>query len=223
MRDEQNVPSSFPTTFTRSKEPQKQVPDFGGSFHQRSRNGDGGGGSMAEHRRGAKDNAPTSKYTKSASNEPDGRGSNKRADNRIEESSGNRRKGRPDRPNSDLLDRHRDSGSSNSRGGISGGNPEAGLSRDSRFMTGNPSNFQNGDMEHKRTGPIKQTNTSGPPIREQPPKKNTPNNPGPKRRSGQGKGQGPRGSEKGHNMEQVWRPGDQCFALYWEDSKVGHD
>ncbi|XP_076011612.1 tudor domain-containing protein 3 [Genypterus blacodes] len=223
MRDEQNVPSTFSTTFTRSKEPQKQA-DFGGSFHQRSRNGDGGGGVMAEHRRGAKDNAAPSKYTKPASNEPDGRGGNRRPDSRIEESSGNRRKGKPDRPNSDHPDQHRNSGSMNlnSRGGISEGNQEAGLSRDSRFKTGDPSNFQNGDMEHKRTGPIKQTNTPGPPIREQPPKKTTMNNPGPKRRSGQGKGQGLRGPERGHGMEQMWKPGDQCFALYWEDSKFYH-
>ncbi|KAF7652739.1 hypothetical protein LDENG_00092840 [Lucifuga dentata] len=223
MRDEQkNFPPSFPTTFTRSKEPQQQM-DFSGSFHQRSRNGDGGG-SMAEQRRGAKDSAPASKQTKFAGNDPDGRGNNKRADNRTEEPSGSRRRGKPDRPNSDHLDRHRDSGPSNlnSRGGTSGTNQEAGLSRDSRVMIGEPSNCQNGDIEHKRTGPIKQTNSSGPPTREQPPKKNTSNNPGPKRRSRQGKGQGPRGSEKGHWMEQAWKPGDQCLALYWEDSKFYH-
>lgn len=88
-------------------------------------------------------------------------------------------------------------------------------------MTGDPSTFQNGDMEHKRTGPIKPANSSFPPNREQQlSKKNAPNNPGSKKRSGQGKGQGPRGPEKSHNVEQAWKPGDQCLALYWEDSKV---
>lgn len=179
---------------------------------------------MAEQRRGAKDNPAASKYTRPVSNEPDGRGGTKRADGRIEESSGNRRKGKPGRPNSDHPDQQRNSVSMNSRGGISEGTQEAGLSRDSRFKTGDPSILQNGDLEHKRTGPIKQANTSGPPIREQPPKKTTTmNNPGPKKKSGQGKGQGPRLPERGHGMEPMWKPGDQCFALYWEDSKVCHE
>lgn len=99
---------------------------------------------------------------------------------------------------------------------------ETGLLRDCRTMTGDPSHFQNGDMEHKRTGLIKPTNSSCPPNRELPPKKNTSNNPGPKRRSGQGKGQGPRGPEKSHIVERAWKPGDQCLALYWEDSKFYH-
>ncbi|KAM9366903.1 tudor domain-containing protein 3 isoform 2-T2 [Symphorus nematophorus] len=223
MRDEQSFPSTFTTTFTRSKEPQQQM-EFSGSFHQRSRNGDGGGNMGGpSHRRGGKDSAPMSKLTNSAGGELDGRGNNKRTD-RTEEPNNSRRMGKNDRPNSDHFDRQRDSGppNFNMRGGSSGTSQEAGLSRDCRITTGEPSHFQNGDMEHKRTGPIKPPNSSFPPNREPPPKKNTSNNPGPKRRSGQGKGQGPRGPEKTHIVERAWKPGDQCLALYWEDSKFYH-
>ncbi|XP_040898642.1 tudor domain-containing protein 3 [Toxotes jaculatrix] len=222
MRDEQIFPSSFTTTFTRSKEPQQQT-EFCGSYHQQSRNGDGSGGNMAgpSHRRGVKDNVPTSKLTNSAGSEVDGRRNNKRTD-RTEEPNNSRRKGKTDRPNSDHLDKQRDNGPPNLRGGSSGTSQEVGLSRDSRVMTGEPSHFQNGDMEHKRTGPIKPTNSSGPPNREPPPKKTNSNNSGPKRRSGQGRGQGPRGTEKSHIVEHAWKPGDQCLALYWEDSKFYH-
>ncbi len=220
MRDELIFPSSFTTTFTRSKEPQQQV-EFSGSYHQRSRNGDGSGNMAGmSHKRGIKDIAPTSRLTHSASSEQDGRGHNNRTD-RIEDNN-SRRMGKTDRPNSDHLDRQRDGRASNfnSRGGSSGTSQEGGLSRECRIMMGDPSHFQNGDMEHKRTGPIKPANSLCPPNREPPPKKNASNNPGPKRRSGQGKGQGPRGSEKGHIVEHTWKPGDQCLALYWEDSKV---
>ena len=225
MRDEQSLPSSFTTTFTRSKEPQQQM-ELSGSYHQRSRNGEGGGGgNMAgpSQRRGIKDHVPPSKLTNSAGSEMDGRGNNKRIE-RTEEPNISRRKGKTDRPNSDHIDRQRDSGppNFNFRGGSSGMSQEVGLSHDSRVMTGGPSHFQNGDMEHKRTGPIKPTNSSCPPNREPPPKKTTSNNPGPKRRSGQGRGQGLRGPEKSHIVEHAWKPGDQCLALYWEDSKVCH-
>ncbi|XP_035508244.1 tudor domain-containing protein 3 [Morone saxatilis] len=224
MREEQIIPSSFTSTFTRSKEPQQQM-EFGGSYHQRSRNGDGGGNMTGPpHRRGGKDTAPTSKQTNSAGSEVDGRGSNKRTD-RTEEPNNSRRMGKADRPHSDHFDRQRDGGppNFNSRGGSSVASQEAGLSRDCQIMTGDPSHFQNGDMEHKRTGPIKPPASSCPP-KELPPKKNAPNNPGSKRRSGQGKGQGqgPRGSEKSHIVERPWKPGDQCLALYWEDSKFYH-
>ncbi|CAK6965934.1 tudor domain-containing protein 3 isoform X1 [Scomber scombrus] len=227
MRDEQIFPPSFPTTFTRSKEPQQQT-EFSGSFHQRSRNGDGGGGNMAgpSHRRGAKDNAaPTPKPTNSAGNDLDGRGNYKRTDNRIEEPNNSRRKGKTDRP--DNPDRQRENGPPNfiSRGGSSGTSQEARLLQDSRLLKGDPSHFQNGDLEHKRTGPIKPTHSFSPANSQQPPpKRNTSNNPGPKRRPGQGRGQGqgPRGSERSHLVENAWKPGDQCLALYWEDSKFYH-
>uniref|UniRef100_A0A3B4WMS7 Survival of motor neuron-related-splicing factor 30 n=1 Tax=Seriola lalandi dorsalis TaxID=1841481 RepID=A0A3B4WMS7_SERLL len=222
-RDEQIFPPSFPTTFTRSKEPQQQM-EFSGSHHQRSRNGDGGGGNMAglSHRRGVKDNVPTSKLTNSAGSEVDGRGNNRRTERTEEPNS--RRKGKNDRPNSEHFDRQRDSGppNFNLRGGSSGPSQEVGGSRESRVMTGDPSHFQNGDMEHKRTGPIKPSNSTCPPNREPPPKKTTSNNSGPKRRSGQGRGQGPRGQEKSHIVEHSWKPGDQCLAQYWEDSKFYH-
>lgn len=217
MRDEQTFPSSFPTTFTRSKDPPQQM-EFSGPYHQRSRNGDG---NMAgpSHRRGGKDAA--SKLTNAAGSELDGRGNNRR----TEEPNNSRRTGKTERPNSDHVDRQRDSGPANfnSRGGSSGMSQEAELSRDCRIMTGQPSHFQNGDVEHKRTGPIKPANSACPPTREPAPKKNTPNNPGPKRQGkGQGKGQGPRGPEKSHIVERAWKPGDQCLALYWEDSKFYH-
>ncbi|XP_041790113.1 tudor domain-containing protein 3 isoform X2 [Chelmon rostratus] len=223
MRDEQIFSSSFTTTFTRSREPQQPM-EFSGSQHQRSRNGDGGGNMAGpSHRRGVKDTASMSKLTSSAGSELEGRGNNKRAD-RTEEPNNSRRMGKTDRPNSDHLDRQRDGGppNFNFRGGSSGTSQEAGSSRDIRMMTGDPSHFQNGDMEHKRTGPIKPANSSCLPNREPPPKKNTSNNPGPKRRSGQGKGQGPRGPEKSYIVERAWKPGDQCLALYWEDSKFYH-
>ncbi|TKS69678.1 Tudor domain-containing protein 3 [Collichthys lucidus] len=223
VRDEQIFPPAFATTFTRSKEPQQQM-EFSGSFHQRSRNGDGGGNMAGpSQRRGNKDTAPTSKLINSTGNELDGRGNNRRTD-RTEEPNNSRRMGKTDRPNSDHFDRQRDSGppNFNSRGGSSGTSQDSGFSRDSRITTGDPSHFQNGDMEHKRTGPIKPPNSSGPPNREPPPKKNTSNNPGPKRRSGQGKGPGPRGPDKSHIVERAWKPGDQCLALYWEDSKFYH-
>ncbi|KAM9860644.1 tudor domain-containing protein 3 isoform 1-T2 [Aulostomus maculatus] len=220
MRDEQIFPSSFPTTFTRSKDPQQQM-EFSGSFQQRSRNGDGGGGNMfgPSHKRGSKDNAPTPKLTSFPGNDLDGRGSNKRMDGRIDEANNSKRKGKTDRP-----DFHqRDGGLPNfsSKGGSLGTPCEMEASQGSR-LTGDPSNFQNGNMEHKRTGPIKPLNLSGPANRGQPPKRNTPNNPGPKRRSGQGKAQGPRGAEKSHLGDQAWKPGDQCLALYWEDNKFYH-
>ncbi|XP_041662976.1 tudor domain-containing protein 3 isoform X2 [Cheilinus undulatus] len=224
LRDEQNFPSSFPTTFTRSKEPQQQM-ELSGSYHQRSRNGDGGGGgnmSGQSQRRGAKDNAPTSKFSNSAVSELDGRG-NKRPD-RNDEPSNSRRMGKSERPNSGHFDRQKDGGPQNFnfRGGSTGTSHEVGPSQDSRIMTGEATLFQNGDVEHKRTGPIKPANSSFPPNREQPPKRNTSNNQGSKRRSGQGRGQGPRGSDKGHFVEHSWKPGDECLALYWEDSKFYH-
>lgn len=219
MQDDQIFSSSFPTTFTCSKVPQQQV-EFSGSYQQRSRNGDGGGGNTAapSQRRGVKNNLPTPKLANSSGGELDGRNNNKRADRTEEPNS--RRKGKPDRPYSDHLDRQRDSGPPNSRGGSSGMSQDVGVFREPQIMTGDPSHFQNGDMEHKRTGPIKPTSSSYPPSRELPPKKNMGNNPGPKRRSGQVKGQGPRGPEKSLIMEHTWKPGDPCLALYWEDSKV---
>ncbi|XP_068595040.1 tudor domain-containing protein 3 [Brachionichthys hirsutus] len=219
MPDEQVFPSPFMTTFTRSKESQQQG-EFIGSHHQRPRNGDGGSNiAGANQRRSAKDNAPAPKVINSAGAEPDGKG-NKRTF-RTDERNNGRRMGKNDRPNSD----HRDSGppNVNIRGGaISGMSHAAALLGNCQILTGGPSQFQNGDIEHKRTGPIKPAYSMCPPNREIPHKKNTSGNQGPKRRSGQGKGQGPRGPEISQIMESAWKPGDQCLALYWEDSKFYH-
>lgn len=218
-QDEQIFLSSFTTTFTRSKETQQHV-EFSGAYQQRSRNGDGGGNVTGlSHRRGLKDNA-ASKHTNSTGSELDGKVNNKRMD-RIEERNNSRSLGKADRPNSAHLDLQKDSGppNFNLRGGSLGTSQEAGFSQDCRSLTGDPAHAQNGDIEHKRTGPIKPTYPSCPPNREPPLKKNT-YNPGPKKRSGQGKGQGPRGPEKSHIVEHTWKPGDHCLALYWEDSKV---
>ncbi|XP_029000886.1 tudor domain-containing protein 3 [Betta splendens] len=220
MQNDQVLPPPFTTTFTRSKEPQ-QLMEFSCSYPQRSRNGDGGVGNMAapSHRRSVRDSGPTSKPANLPGSELEGRGQNKRTD-RTEEPNNSRRKGKS--PNSECFDRQKESGLTNWRGGSSGTCQEVGLSHDSQVTTGDSSHFQNGDMEHKRTGPIKPTNSSFPPNREPPPKKNTTNNAGPKRRTGQIKGQGPRGPEKGHVVEHTWKPGDPCLALYWEDSKFYH-
>ncbi|KAM3625857.1 uncharacterized protein V6R79_018688 [Siganus canaliculatus] len=225
MQDEQAFPSSFATTFTRSKEPQQQI-EFTGTYQQRSRNGDTGGNQAGlSHRRAVKDNGPMSKPVGStaAGSELDSKGNNKRPD-RTEGRNNNRRMGKTDRPNSDNTERQKDSGSQNfnARGGVSGITQEVGLSWDSQVTMGDPSHFQNGDMDHKRTGPIKPANSSCPPSKDLPPKKNAANNQGPKRRPGQGKGQGPRGPEKSNYMECAWKPGDRCLALYWEDSKFYH-
>lgn len=224
VRDAQSFPSPFPTSFTRSKETQQHM-DGGGAFPQRPRNG-GGGGNMAgpPQRRSFKDNTPTAKPANSNFDDAEGRGSYKQSD-RIEERNNSRRMGnKPDRPNSDHFERQRDGRPQNFnlRGAGSGTSQEAGFSQDCRITVGDPAHFQNGDIEHRRTGPIKPPNAPCPPNREPPPKKNfasnNPNNNNNKRRPGQGKG--PRGSDRGHMVEHSWRPGDQCLALYWEDNKV---
>lgn len=237
-RGEQTSSSCFSSsTFPRSKDPI-------GTFNQRSRDGDGGGGggggvgggfhqavrenSVPElsNRRGPKDNAHASKPPEFVSNVTDGRGGYKRGDSRNdrnEEPNSNRRRGKNDRPNSDHFERQRDSGplNCNSWGGKdSTTTQDGGMSRDSRAMRGDLAHLQNGDSEHKRTGPIKQPNPPGPSHREELHNKNAFQNMGTKKRTGQGKGQGPKGQEKGHLMEQSWKPGDQCLALYWEDGKV---
>lgn len=222
-RDPQSFPSPFPTSFTRSKESQPQM-DSSGAFPQRPRNG-GGGGNMAgaPQRRSFKDNTPTTKPPNSNFDDVEGRGNYKQSD-RIEERNNSRRMGKPDRPNSDHFERQRDGRPQNFnlRGPGSGTPQEAGFSQDCRITAGDPAHFQNGDIEQRRTGPIKPPNASCHSNREPPPKKSfTPNNPNNnKKRPGQGKG--PRGSERGHMAEHSWRPGDQCLALYWEDNKVRH-
>uniref|UniRef100_A0A8C6TCU0 Survival of motor neuron-related-splicing factor 30 n=1 Tax=Neogobius melanostomus TaxID=47308 RepID=A0A8C6TCU0_9GOBI len=191
--DEQTAPN-FAHTFTRSKGPPQQS-DFSGSFQQpqQSRNGDG---LNASHRKGPKDDVPPFRTTNNSSSDLEGRGGPRRNDNRFDEPNANvRRKGKGDRPNSENFDRlPRDNGPASfiTRGGGGGGNP-------GWVGTGEPLYFQNGDVEHKRTGPIK------------PP----PNSSG-------GQGRGHRAQERSHSAQHIWRPGDECFALYWEDNKFYH-
>ncbi|KAM9765561.1 tudor domain-containing protein 3 [Menidia menidia] len=222
MRDEQSATTNPPAPIAHSKEPQQQL-EFSGPYQQRYRNEDGGANvSGPSHRRGVKENSSSYKQNISEGSE-DGHVSNKHTE-RNEEVSNGRRKGKLDRPNSDHFDRQRDSGPLifNSKGGNSGTPQVVGLTQGSGTVTGNPSHFQNGVLENKRTGPIKPPNSSYPPYRDQVPKRNSSNNQGPKKRTGQGKNQGPRGPEKSHFPEFNWRPGDQCLALYWEDSKFYH-
>ncbi|TRY92894.1 hypothetical protein DNTS_005708 [Danionella cerebrum] len=80
------------------------------------------------------------------------------------------------------------------------------------IKVGGVSNMQvpNGDLEHRRTGPIK------PPYSGPPPKQGNTHNHAPKKRSGPIKG--PRDSAD-LNSFIIWKAGDQCLALYWEDNK----
>ncbi|KAK1891653.1 Tudor domain containing protein 3 [Dissostichus eleginoides] len=109
--------------------------------------------------------------------------------------------------------------------------------RTDRLEEPNANNRRKGKTERPNTDHFDRQRDSGPPNlnlrggssgepppnREPPPKKNVSNNPGPnKKRQGQGKGQSPRGSEKSHFVDQVWKSGDQCLALYWEDGKFYH-
>lgn len=211
---EEQPASNFSQAFMRSKGPQHQT-DFSGPVQQpqQSRNGDSVNPSQ---RKGPKDNAPSSRMTNNF-NDSEGRSGQRRNDNRFDENNGNsRRKGKGDRPNSENFDRLlRDNGPAifNMRGG--GGNPG--------FNPVEPLYFQNGDVEHKRTGPIKPPpNSSGPPNKEGPPRKNNGNsNKGSNRRQG-GQGKGHRAQDRSHSAQHIWRPGDECFALYWEDNKFYH-
>ncbi|XP_037103109.1 tudor domain-containing protein 3 isoform X2 [Syngnathus acus] len=180
------------------KETQHQMESVG-LFPQQSRNDDVGLPVGPFPRRGPKDYAPLSKL------------SNPSANDAIPHPIPNhlRKKGKADRADSGA--RQKDSAP-----------PKGGSLQDSQLLTGAPSNYQNGDALPIRTGPIKPTNTPGPTYRDQPPRRNPHNNPGPRRKSGPGKGQGPRGGMKSWNVDRTWKPGDQCLALYWEDSKFYH-
>uniref|UniRef100_A0A3P9I3K5 Survival of motor neuron-related-splicing factor 30 n=1 Tax=Oryzias latipes TaxID=8090 RepID=A0A3P9I3K5_ORYLA len=213
-RDDQTV--SATTLPKHSEEPQQKL-EFNGSYHQQPRNREGGSNTSGlSQKRGMKNDGPSPKPSHSAGNDADGRGNNKEANN-------SRRKPKVDRQNSDHFDRQRNSGQSNlnSKGG-SWGTQEGGFPQTLCSLTGVPSHFQNGELEHKRTGPIKPGNMPCTPNREQLPRRNMPQNSGPKRRPGQGKGQGPRGPDRNQITEHGWKPGDQCLALYWEDGKFYH-
>ncbi|XP_063067951.1 tudor domain-containing protein 3 [Engraulis encrasicolus] len=144
----------------------------------------------------------------------------------------NRRKGnRTERPSSMHLDRGTEGG-----GGGGGGSGNSGLSQvEGRSGSGSGSGgggtaLQNGESDHRRTGPIKQQQQQqyqNPQQQQQqqqapPPQKNTFHNSqqqqqNPKKRTGSIKH--PKGPEPDGMSHGQWRPGDQCLALYWEDNK----
>ncbi|XP_077375713.1 tudor domain-containing protein 3 isoform X1 [Festucalex cinctus] len=204
---DEHVASCLTPSFTRSKETQQQMESVG-SFPQRSRIDDDGGNMAGPFVSRAKDNAPSSKLANTSGNDiiPNPNLNNFR------------RKGKTDRP--DYVVRQKDSGPP--KGGSFRTSCDVEMLQGSQFLTGGPFNYHNGDVVPIRTGPIKPNSAPCPNYREQPPKRNTHNNAGPKRKSGLGKGQGPRGSMNNMNVDQTWKPGDQCLALYWEDSKFYH-
>ena len=173
------------------------------------------------NKRGPKDNGPPLKPAESANSVPDSRAAHQpqRSDSRNQEP-GNRRRGKFDRPNSDNFDCYSDNGLLNLN--VSGGGrdcttmpPDRGVSRDSRPGKGGPPHLQNGETEHRRSGPIKQQNSFSHAQKEEFPNKIPSQNPAPRKRSGQIKG--PKGSEQGQGpaMESSspglasWKPGDQ--------------
>ncbi|XP_066503477.1 tudor domain-containing protein 3 [Hoplias malabaricus] len=129
-----------------------------------------------------------------------------------------RRKGKSERPNSAHFDRNQETAGNLNSVYITGGKDATLIQGggEDQFTKGGNSNvhFQNGDSDHRRTGPIK-PQSSGPPHRS------SFHNSATKKRSGPIKGH--RGSEMGHTAETSchgnWKPGDQCLALYWEDNK----
>lgn len=131
-----------------------------------------------------------------------------------------RRKGKSDRPNSGHFDRNQETMGNLNSAYIPGGKDSTYLQAggQGQFTKGGGNSnmhLQNGDSDHRRTGPIK-PQSSGPPH-----KGSGSHNFAPKKRSGPIKGQ--RGPEMGDSAEMSihgsWKPGDQCLALYWEDNK----
>uniref|UniRef100_A0A671QNF7 Survival of motor neuron-related-splicing factor 30 n=1 Tax=Sinocyclocheilus anshuiensis TaxID=1608454 RepID=A0A671QNF7_9TELE len=115
----------------------------------------------------------------------------------------NRRKGKLERPNSGYFERSQDATKKYF-------SQDAGLGQ--CIKVGRFSNVQlpNGDLEHRRTGPIK-LQSSAPPQ-----KQTNMHNSAPKKPSGPIKGQRETADTNDHVN---WRAGDQCLALYWEDNK----
>ncbi|XP_026130767.1 tudor domain-containing protein 3-like [Carassius auratus] len=115
----------------------------------------------------------------------------------------NRRKGKPERPNSGYFERSQDAMKKDF-------SQDPGLGQ--CIKVGGVSNAQlpNGDLDHRRTGPIK-SQSSAPPQ-----KQTNMHNSAPKKRSGPIKGQREMMDANNHVD---WRAGDQCLALYWEDNK----
>ncbi|XDV51126.1 hypothetical protein PO909_020063 [Leuciscus waleckii] len=115
----------------------------------------------------------------------------------------NRRKGKPERPNSGYFERSQDSMKKDFSQDVGSGQfiKATGVSN---------TQIPNGDLEHRRTGPIK-PQSSGPPQKQT----NT-HNSAPRKRSGPIKGQREPGDA---NNYENWKAGDHCLALYWEDNK----
>lgn len=132
-----------------------------------------------------------------------------------------KRKGKMERPNSATFDGNQGTSGQSNVVHLTGGKDPSNI-QDDRPAHSNKNSanvnacFQNGDLEPKRTGPIK-PQSSGPGQ-----KSNGSYNSASKKRSG------PIKSYRGSEMEQPagssshanWKPGDQCLALYWEDNKV---
>ncbi|KAL7854675.1 hypothetical protein SRHO_G00168650 [Serrasalmus rhombeus] len=132
-----------------------------------------------------------------------------------------RRKGKSERPSSAQFERNQETVGNSNSVHLTGGKDstiiqDGGLG--GHFTKGGGSSnmhLQNGDSDHRRTGPIK-PQSSGPPH-----KNISSHNSASKKRSGPIKAH--RGSEMGHTADTSshgnWKPGDQCLALYWEDNK----
>ncbi|XP_062869186.1 tudor domain-containing protein 3 isoform X2 [Trichomycterus rosablanca] len=131
-----------------------------------------------------------------------------------------KRKGKTERPNSATFDGNQGTASHSNSVHLTGGKDPSNI-QDGRQPHGNKNSgnsntcLQNGDVEPRRTGPIK-PQLSGPAQNN-----NSSYNSASKKRSGPIKGY--RGSETeqpaGSSSLANWKPGDQCLALYWEDNK----
>ncbi|XP_041936992.1 tudor domain-containing protein 3 isoform X2 [Alosa sapidissima] len=140
------------------------------------------------------------------------------ADPRGRSEPNNRRKGnRTDRPGSVHYDRSLEGGG-NLNSGPSLTEERGGDRPPGGGRVGGDTHLQNGDSDHRRTGPIKQQQQQ-----QQPQKNTTFHNSQHYSKKRTGSIKNPRGSEPGHPPDigghGAWRPGDQCLALYWEDNK----
>uniref|UniRef100_A0A673NCX8 Survival of motor neuron-related-splicing factor 30 n=1 Tax=Sinocyclocheilus rhinocerous TaxID=307959 RepID=A0A673NCX8_9TELE len=115
----------------------------------------------------------------------------------------NRRKGKLERPNSGYFERSQDATKKDF-------SQDAGLGQCIKVGRFSNAQLPNGDLEHRRTGPIK-LQSSAPPQ-----KQTNMHNSAPKKPSGPIKGQRETADTNDHVN---WRAGDQCLALYWEDNK----
>ncbi|KTF78983.1 hypothetical protein cypCar_00029672 [Cyprinus carpio] len=115
----------------------------------------------------------------------------------------NRRKGKPERPNSGYFERSQDATKKDF-------SQDAGLGQCIKVGRFSNAQLPNGDLEQRRSGPIK-SQSSAPPQ-----KQTNMHNSAPKKRSGPIKGQRETTDTNNHVD---WRAGDQCLALYWEDNK----